>query len=78
MGIVAVAIVTKLLLGAYTKNGPKDRPDALVAPGTDATLMRDFRWHLVGALVTLTSGYVIDGWIGCVISLVILNGLSCC
>ncbi|MFR2158092.1 MAG: cation diffusion facilitator family transporter [Evtepia gabavorous] len=38
VGIVAVAIVTKLLLGAYTKKmGRKTGSDALVASGTDAT-----------------------------------------
>ena len=28
---------------------------------------------LAGALVTMTTSYVIDGWIGCVISVVILK-----
>ena len=75
VGIVAVAIVTKLLLGAYTKKmGRKTGSDALVASGTDATFDAVISaGTLVGALVTLTSGYVIDGWIGCVISLVILK-----
>lgn len=69
VGIVAVAIVTKLLLGAYTKKmGRKTGSDALVASGTDATFDAVISaGTLVGALVTLTSGYVIDGWIGCVI-----------
>ena len=77
VGIVAVAIVTKLLLGvgAYTKKmGRKTGSDALVASGTDATFDAVISaGTLVGALVTMTSGYVIDGWIGCVISLVILK-----
>lgn len=54
--------------------GRKTGSDALVASGTDATFDAVISaGTLVGALVTLTSGYVIDGWIGCVISLVILK-----
>lgn len=45
-----------------------------MASGTDATFDAVISaGTLVGALVTMTSGYVIDGWIGCVISLVILK-----
>ena len=68
VGIVAVAIVTKLLLGAYTKKmGRKTGSDALVASGTDAT------FDAVISAGTLVGALVIDGWIGCVISLVILK-----
>lgn len=73
--IVAVAIVTKLFLGAFTKRvGRETGSDALVASGADATFDAVISaGTLAGALVTLGTEYVIDGWIGAVISLVILK-----
>ena len=54
VGIVAVAIVTKLLLGAYTKKmGRKTGSDALVASGTDATFDAVIS---AGTLVILKAG----------------------
>ena len=73
--IIAVAIVTKLLLGAYTKKmGRETESSALTASGADATFDAVISaGTLAGALVTMTTSYVIDGWIGCVISVVILK-----
>ncbi len=71
-----VAIVTKLLLGAYTKKMRPKRPahDALVASGPTPPLSAVISAGTLSAPWSpLTSGYVIDGWIGCVISLVILK-----
>lgn len=73
--IVVVAIVTKLVLGAYTKKmGKKTDSDALVASGADATFDAVISaGTLAGALVAMTTSYVIDGWIGALISLAILK-----
>ena len=73
--IIAVAIITKLLLGAYTKKmGRETESSALTASGADATFDAVISaGTLAGALVTMTTSYVIDGWIGCVISVVILK-----
>ena len=73
--IVAAAIVVKLLLGRYTQRvGRATKSDSLIASGADATFDAVISaGTLAGALVTMASGYVIDGWIGCVISVVILK-----
>lgn len=73
--IVVVAIVTKIVLGTYTKKvGEKTDSDALVASGADATFDAIISaGTLVGALVAMISGYVIDGWIGAIISIAILK-----
>lgn len=73
--IVVVAIVTKLILGAYTKKiGRQTDSDALVASGSDATFDAVISaGTLVGAVVAMTTGYVLDGWIGAIISLVIIK-----
>lgn len=73
--IVAVAVVTKLVLGAYTKKvGKETDSDALIASGSDATFDAVISaGTLAGAVVAMTTDYVLDGWIGAVISLVILK-----
>lgn len=73
--IVAVAIVTKIVLGAYTKKvGKETDSDALVASGSDATFDAVISaGTLAGAVVAMTTGYVLDGWIGAIISLVIIK-----
>lgn len=73
--IVVVAIVTKIVLGAYTKKvGKKTDSDALVASGSDATFDAVISaGTLAGAVVAMTTGYVLDGWIGAIISLVIIK-----
>lgn len=73
--IVIVAIFTKIFLGRYTKKvGQETDSDALVASGADATFDAVISaGTLVGALVAMFSGHVIDGWIGAIISLAILK-----
>ena len=73
--IVVVAIVTKLVLGAYTKRmGKETESDALAASGADATFDAVISaGTLVGALVAMATEYVIDGWIGALISLAIIK-----
>ncbi len=73
--IVVVAILTKLLLGRYTKAvGKETSSDALVASGADATFDAVISvGTLVGAVVAMSTNYVIDGWIGALISLAILK-----
>ncbi|MDY3014796.1 MAG: cation diffusion facilitator family transporter [Evtepia sp.] len=73
--IVVVAIVTKLVLGAYTRRmGKETESDALVASGADATFDAVISaGTLVGALVAMATEYVIDGWIGALISLAIMK-----
>lgn len=73
--IVVVAIVTKIILGTYTKKvGKETDSDALVASGADATFDAVISaGTLVGALVAMFTGHVIDGWIGALISIAILK-----
>ena len=73
--IVCVAIVTKILLGTYTKRvGRETDSDARVASGSDATFDAVISvGTLLGAVVAMKTGHVIDGWVGAVISLVILK-----
>ena len=73
--IVVVAIVTKIILGTYTKKvGKETDSDALVASGADATFDAVISaGTLVGALVAMFTGYVIDGWVGALISIAILK-----
>lgn len=73
--VVVVAILTKLFLGRYTKAvGRETSSDALVASGADATFDAVVSaGTLVGAVVAMATDYVIDGWIGALISLVILK-----
>ena len=73
--IVCVAIVTKILLGTYTKKmGKETDSDALVASGSDATFDAVISaGTLLGAIIAMTTGRVIDGWVGAIISLVILK-----
>ena len=75
VAVISVAIVTKLLLGRYTKRvGWETGSDALAASGADATFDAVIpAGTLAGALVTMGTGYNLDGWIGVVISLVILR-----
>ena len=73
--VISVAVVTKLLLGRYAKRvGWETGSDALVASGADATFDAVISaGTLAGALITMATGYVLDGWIGVVISIVILR-----
>ena len=73
--IVTVAIFTKLLLGRYTKRvGRETDSQALIASGADAAFdALVSAGTLVGALVAMFTDHGIDGWVGALISLVILK-----
>ncbi|MBR5792439.1 MAG: cation transporter [Ruminiclostridium sp.] len=73
--IVVVGIATKLVLGTYTKKvGKETDSDALVASGADATFDALISaGTLVAGLVNFFTGYVIDGWVGAIISIAILK-----
>ena len=73
--IVVVGIATKLVLGTYTKKvGKETDSDALVASGADATFDAIISaGTLVAGLVNFFTGYVIDGWVGAIISIAILK-----
>ncbi len=73
--IVSVAVIAKLALGHYvTTQGRACRSDALVASGADASLDALVSAStLAGAAILLSTGVNLDGWIGAVISLVIVK-----
>ncbi len=73
--IVAVAIVVKLILGAYVKGqGKKYHSEALVASGADASFDAIISAStLISALITLIFKISLDGWFGAVISCFIIK-----
>ena len=73
--IISVAIVTKIVLGRYVKRkGEQLSSDALVASGADAMFDAVISAStLVGIVVTLLFGIVVDGYVGAIISIFILK-----
>ena len=73
--IIAVAIVVKVLLGKFTKNrGIQTDSDSLVASGSDAMFDAVISLTtLIGAAITLLWKVNIDGWLGALISVVIVK-----
>ncbi|NJP39702.1 cation transporter [Oscillospiraceae bacterium HV4-5-C5C] len=73
--VVAVAIAGKLLLGAYTKSkGKLTQSGALIDSGSDALFDAVVTGAtLLSAVATLIWQINLDGWLGVVISLVILK-----
>ena len=73
--IVSIAIVTKLILGRYTKKtGERVQSKSLIASGSDATFDAVISVAtLIGAIVAMTTHFVIDGWLGAAISIVIIK-----
>ncbi len=73
--IVVIGIIAKFIIGAYfKKQGKKAESDSLIASGTDATMDAVVSCGtLASILVTMFSGYVIDGWVGAIISLFIIK-----
>ena len=73
--VIAVAIVTKLFLGSYTKKkGLEVDSGALKASGADALFDSVVSAAtLLGASVNMICGINIDGWLGAVISAVIIK-----
>ena len=72
---IFVAIITKLVLGRYTKNvGKKVNSTALVASGSDASFDAIVSAStIISALITIIWHINIDGYIGAAISLVIIK-----
>lgn len=73
--IVSVAILTKFFLGRYVKaTGRKLNSQSLIASGEDALMDSIVSFStLVAAVVNMTLGYSIEGYIGILISFVIFK-----
>ena len=75
LALVAGAVVVKLLLGWYVKSaGKRYNSDALIASGTESLFDSLISLStLVAAGISVMTGVFIEGWLGLVISLVILR-----
>ena len=75
LGVVAVAVVAKIVLGLFTRRqGARYRSDSLVASGTDALMDSIISAStLVAAAVYLLSGVSLEAWLGAGIALVIIK-----
>ena len=73
--VIVVAVVVKLILGYYVKKvGKKLNADALIASGADATLDAIISIStLLGAFMTIIWKITLDGWLGAIISIVIIK-----
>ena len=73
--IIAVAVVVKVLLGAFfKKRGAETRSDALTNSGKDATLDAVISAStLVAALLNFIWGWQLEAWLGAIISLIIIK-----
>ena len=71
--IVAVAVVTKIVLGLYTKrNGQKLNSGSLVASGTDALMDSIISAAtLLAAFIFIFTGVSLEAWLGVIISIVL-------
>ena len=75
LAIIAVAVVTKLLLGSYVKKaGKRYNSDTLSASGTDAIFDSAVSFStLVGAVISMIWGISIEGYLGVVIAVLIIR-----
>lgn len=73
--VVSVAVVAKIVLGIYFRmRGKKYGSDALRASGLDALMDSILSFGtLVGAIVSYTAGFHLEGYIGVIIGLLILK-----
>lgn len=73
--VVGVSVIVKILLGTYFKRqGKKYNSDALVASGSDASFDAILSAStLVGGLITMFSGFSVDGIVGALISIFIIK-----
>lgn len=73
--IVTVAVLVKIVLGAYVKKvGERVHSDSLVNSGQDATLDSVISAAtVVAAVVYITTGLSLEAWLGAVISLIIIK-----
>ncbi len=74
--IITVAIVVKLVLGKYVKGqGEQLHSDALIASGADALFDSLITFTtLISALIMMFTDISLDGYLGALISLVIIKG----
>ena len=73
--IIAVAVVVKIILGAYVKKmGQKVKSDSLVNSGADATLDAVISFStLVAAVVFMIFDLALEAYLGVVISIIIIK-----
>ncbi len=73
--IIAVAVVVKVLLGAFfKKRGRETNSDALTNSGQDATLDAVISAStLVAALLNFIWGWQLEAWLGAIISVIIIR-----
>ena len=73
--VIIVAIVVKIVLGLFVKRkGQQLKSDALVASGSDALFDAIITLAtLVSAAIMLLWGFSVDGWLGALISLLIIK-----
>ena len=73
--IIAVAVVVKIVLGAYVKKvGEKVKSDSLVNSGADATLDAVISFStLVAAVIFMVFNLALEAYLGAVIALIIIK-----
>ena len=73
--VIGVAVVAKIVLGIYFRmRGKKLSSDALSASGLDALMDSILSFGtLVGAIISYTAGFHLEGYIGVVIGLLIIK-----
>ncbi len=75
LGIIAVAVVTKIILGLYVKKvGERVKSDALIASGKDALLDAVISSStIVAAIIFIVCDFSTEAWLAAVISIVIIK-----
>ncbi len=75
IAVIVVSVITKLILGRFVKKqGEKYNSDALIASGADASFDAVISAStLIGAVVIYFFEYSVDGFIGAIISAVIIK-----
>ena len=72
--IMLIAVITKILLGLYTKNKGKElNSGSLIASGSDALFDSIITLStIIGAIINVIFKFNIDGYLGIIISLIII------
>lgn len=73
--VLVIAIITKILLGRYVKKkGEQVNSSSLKATGADATLDALMSLAtLISAVVTITTDVIIDGYVGILLSVIVIR-----
>ena len=73
--IMLIAVITKILLGLYTKNKGKElNSGSLIASGSDALFDSIITLStIIGAIINVIFKFNIDGYLGIIISLIIIK-----